>query len=655
MDKKKNPKILIVTTPIRPIPTNFPPYGSLSVMTALKKAGFNDTTFFNIDLLRPKYSEVIKYIKETKPDILGISAVVSTAYDFTKKLSIDIKRFLPGTTIILGGNLGASAEILLKKTGVDFICTGEGEITSVSFARAWMTADCKNSYSKVQGLAFLDDEKKLVNTPYPPTVPAEEVYDIDWSILDDLGQMEYFVVNKEFSPHVNAELGDDPRKYQPHRDGKTIFNVVGSKGCVARCTFCHRWDKGIRYIPVPVLMERIDRLIQDYNLGFVDFADENFGSDKKWLKQLLPELKKRDLLWMVGGMRVNTLSSEWIDQMKLAGCLLINCGMESGSQKMLDVMEKKTKVEQNFNAVQWMVEKEVNTVIQLIIGMPGETPETIEDTCKFVSFFTEQSPNVNPLSLSINFAQALPGTPLYEMARSKSQIGQTLEKEEEYLIKISDRDARDGETYINFTDYPKLVLEKWHFDIQNRARHSYLKKWGAKNYYNIIVTAPRFQPSKGEEHGSDQEDTGYYADPARSIKNSNGKNKWGMPASSHVSDTIHDINKSIKLINNKVPSFWTLLKKRKFGDMAWFFPNYFWHARHFLILFAIINSFRKFGKKYALKMLLEYLRWKIKNIFFISRKQSIKEYISLRKLLRDDITSKILTDNPMMVKLREGR
>ena len=116
MDKKKKPKILIVTTPIRPIPTDFPPYGSLSVMTALKKAGFNDTTFFNIDLLRPKYSEVIKYIKETKPDILGISAVVSTAYDFTKKLSIDIKRFLPGTTIILGGNLGASAEIILKKT-----------------------------------------------------------------------------------------------------------------------------------------------------------------------------------------------------------------------------------------------------------------------------------------------------------------------------------------------------------------------------------------------------------------------------------------------------------------------------------------------------------------------------------------------------------
>ena len=91
MKSKNNPKILIVTTPIRPAPTDFPPLGSLSVITALNKAGFHNTELYNIDYLRPEYSDVINDIKEKKPDILGISAVVSTAYEYSKKLSLDIK------------------------------------------------------------------------------------------------------------------------------------------------------------------------------------------------------------------------------------------------------------------------------------------------------------------------------------------------------------------------------------------------------------------------------------------------------------------------------------------------------------------------------------------------------------------------------------
>ena len=270
------------------------------------------------------------------------------------------------------------------------------------------------------------------------------------------------------------------------------------------------------------------------------------------------------------------------------------------------------------------------------------------------------SPNSLPKQtlcfLSINFAQALPGTPLYELARAKNLIGQTLDEEEEYLLRISDRDARDGETYTNFTDYPKLMLEKWHFEIQNRARHSYIMKWGLENYKKIIVTSNRFQPSKQEKRGSNKDDTGYYADPARSVDTWGGENeKSHLPESSHATDTVHEIKESIKLTNNKIPSFWTLLKKRKFGDMAWFFPRFFWRARYFLILLVLINSLHKFGKRHTSKMLLEYLQWKINGIFSISRNKSPKEYISLRKLLRKDIIPKISIDNPAMIKLREGR
>ena len=75
--------------------------------------------------------------------------------------------------------------------------------------------------------------------------------------------MTSFVVQKEFSSMHDWALLYDPRTHQPHRNEKTAVILQASKGCVARCTFCHRWDKGIRYIPVAIVMERVDYLIQN--------------------------------------------------------------------------------------------------------------------------------------------------------------------------------------------------------------------------------------------------------------------------------------------------------------------------------------------------------------------------------------------------------
>ncbi|SVC86883.1 uncharacterized protein METZ01_LOCUS339737, partial [marine metagenome] len=315
------------------------------------------------------------------------------------------------------------------------------------------------------------------------------------------------------------QFSTDPRALEPHRVDQRLAVIAGSKGCVARCTFCHRWDKGIRYIPAPIVMERIDFLIKKYNVGFIIFSDENFGTDRKWLSQFIEEIKKRDILWRVGGMRVNTINPETIKKMKDAGGVYMQFGMESGSQKMLDIMEKVTKVEQNYNVIKWLAENNLSTVVQLIIGMPGETPETIRETIDFASYVVEQSPDNDPNGFSINFAQALPGTPLYEAGRRTGKIGQSIDGEENYLIDISDQDARDGESYINLTDYPKLYLEKWHFDIANTARYKYVQKWGLDRYHDIIMRSVRFSGLKEKDSFDLVEqlsaDSGYFAGPAR--------------------------------------------------------------------------------------------------------------------------------------------
>ena len=162
---KPLPKIIIATIPVRAEPTTYPPIACLSIINALRKAGLSDSYFYNIDLLRPSIGEIVNYIEKEKPDILGISAVVSTSYRYVKQLSLEIKKTFPSLTLILGGVLGASAEILLKKTGIDFVCTGEGERTMVEFVRCWQEGKSKSEFAQIPGLAFLGDDGDLVVTP----------------------------------------------------------------------------------------------------------------------------------------------------------------------------------------------------------------------------------------------------------------------------------------------------------------------------------------------------------------------------------------------------------------------------------------------------------------------------------------------------------
>ena len=628
--KNNNPKIIIATIPLRGTPTDFPPMGSLSVITSLKRAGFTNAHFYNADLLRPTFNEIIDYIKKEQPDIFGISAVVSTAYAYTKKLSLAVKEALPQTTVIMGGNLGASAEVILKKTAVEYLCTGEGEKTAVAFVNRWLTAEKKSDFTDIEGLAFLDEKEELVIAPYPTPIAAEEVYDIDWSILEELDQMSYYV--KAFdSARIEIYFPDDPRKFESHRQGKTFAILSASKGCVARCTFCHRWDKGIRYIPVPIVMLRIDYLIEKHNVGFMSFGDENFGTDKQWLEQFLEEMKKRNLLWRVSGMRVNCIDPEWIGKMKDAGCTSILYGMESGSQKILDVMEKVTTAEQNRNTVQWMAESKMFTIIQLVIGMPGETPETIKESGNLTCHFVEQSPEIDPNNLSVNFSQALPGTPLYETARRRGFIGPTLEDEEEYLIRISDRDARDGETYINFTDYPKLYLEKWYFEICNRTRNAYIKKWGINQYWEIVLHSNRFKNLDESQAVVSNQDTGYFAGPAREKER----------------------GKTTK--NLRIPTLWSLIRQRTIGSAATFYPRLFWSLRSFSLMFVIPNVYRKYGVRQTIKLLREYILWHLSRFLGLRACEKTMEYNSLRKLVRKNFFPSIATDNPAMETLRKGR
>lgn len=606
-------KIILVTTPLREEPSSTPPVGALSVINYLRKHGDADIDieFFNIDAHRPEYADVLRRVADYAPDILAISAVVSTAYAYTKKLTQDVKRLLPSATVVVGGNLCASAEVLMRKAGVDVCVLGEGEKVFLNLVNHLKSGGLLSDLHAIPGLAFLDETGKMVNTGYEVPLSANEVWDVDWTDLERDGTLDlYFPVYPVTERKGKSVFRDDNRFDALIGTDKRFALIPSAKGCVARCTFCHRWDKGVRHIPVDIILKRLDYLIERYNVGVVSWGAEAFGTDSKWLNELLEKIEPYKILWRAGGVRASTVNFELIERMKAVGCFALIYGNETGSRKMLEVMEKKITLEENYNAAQWTVEAGLGNIIQLVVGMPGESPETIRETIEYCKFAACLSPQQDPRQISINFAQALPGTPLYEFARIKGLIGNGLDSEEEYLISVSDKDAADPLTCINFTNYSRLTLLSWNLLLRIEVRYHYMKKFGNAHYYELLV--------------EDQ------------------TNATRLPEVA---------SRMIKLHGQ--PTHWLFLKlagRGRASALMACYPPFFYHLRRFVAVFTLLNLVKEYGVKAAWILIKDYSRHLIR----AAKRPWHYEYRSLRKIVNQEMTP-IPSDTPEMIPLRRGR
>lgn len=465
-------KICICTTPIRPIPTTYPPFGSLAIIQSLRKLG-EHVDFYNIDYFRYDRESVTRHFSKSQYDLVGISAVVSTAYAYAKWLASMIRKVSPKTKIVVGGNLAASAEILLRKCGIDFCVVGDGEIIMQNLVSALKLPNSSEElWREIKGICYLEKDGRFNFTGYGPRPSAEEIETPDFGILEKDGSLPHFVnanVNEEFI-HLD--------KVEP---GARFTTVIMAKGCVARCTFCHRWEKGYRPRPIEQLIEHIKFLRDRHNVRYINIGDENFGSDREAAMALASELGSLGITWLTAGVRVRTVTKESLTHWKKNGCVAVIYGIESGSQRILDVMEKNASVEENVNALKWTSEAGLATVVQLVIGMPGENDETIDETVEFLKrvspyllYWKSRAPSE---IISINYAQALPGTPLYEYARQHGLIGQNIDDEERYLIRISDTDAYAEDHFVNHTGLPLLKVLMWRpYILAHLDAHHFLSK-----------------------------------------------------------------------------------------------------------------------------------------------------------------------------------
>ena len=602
-------KVVICTTPIRPSPTQYPPFGSMVLIQSLRPAGY-DPYFYDIDGLRPTFEEVVEFFKEQAPDVVGISAVVSTAYTYTKKLANAIKEVSPHTKIVVGGNLAASSEILLRLCEVDVCCIGEGEGVIVNLVKYWETHKTVDDYSQlrqIKGIAFLDEDGEMMFTGYDVPIPAAQFLDPDWAILDQNSRIENYIKS---DPQKRYEFARDPRTFEHHRSGKMMATVITAKGCVARCTFCHRWDRGYRHWPVDKIINNIKYLVDRYNVGFIDFGDENFGSDRKKLDELIEAMTPLDILYKVTGVRCRSVDPDLLRSLKESGCVAIYYGMETGSPHMLEVMEKNTNLQMNIDAARWTHEAGLYTIYQMVLAMPGEDHKTVAETSDFLQKITEYLPEPPRRRMSINYIQALPGTPVYEYARERGLIGKSLDEEEKYLMSISDIDAADDSKFLNFTEYDYLTVKSWRPGIVFDTQANWYKKHNWVSESEALKAALLdAQPDPDTEAGEDEDYSrgGYF----------------NLPKA---------------LINR--PLFYRLLSHPLCYPLRAMFPIGYVLTK---------KSARDLPRRQYLAYLWEYVLCRLK------RRPGLKDFKSLRGVMKERTPAPATKSEESMLSMREGR
>ncbi len=463
-----------------------PKIAIVNIIKYMEKAGYarQDIDFYDVDMLQPTDDEFTSYLMKTKPDVIGLSAVVSTCYYQVKRLSLLARAVLPSTLIVMGGSLSASANVVLNKSDVDICVVGDGELTWLDLLEAYKGDNLTlnpDTLRKVNGLAFLD-LGKIEFTGYGKAIPGDENYYPDYDmLLSGLKDKPELLANY-FRPGMGTfYVRCDPRSKRQSEIRPMLAQLWITKGCTVRCTFCQRSTKGYRVFDPEGVDAHLKELRARFNVGFIHILDESFGSNKAHTKEVAEILHRNEMLWFCGGVRVSSVDAEYVQFLKDHGCMSLKFGVETGSAAIMDVMEKKFTPERVFESLKLLADRDMYSPLAFMVGMPGETIASVKETGKFYGRLCHMQGN-HPWHdiTSIFYALPLAGTPLYVYAQQQGVIGTSVDGEEEYLLTIGSAGAEK-------LNYPNLNGSKF-LDI---IWWNYLAKFEAlKEFYRLEREQP---------------------------------------------------------------------------------------------------------------------------------------------------------------------
>jgi anaerobic magnesium-protoporphyrin IX monomethyl ester cyclase len=196
-------------------------------------------------------------------------------------------------------------------------------------------------------------------------------------------------------------------RYHYQIGGRKATTLISSRGCNGKCSFCCKavMDKGIFLRSSDNVLAELNE-IKSLGYGSVMFYDDTIAINRKRIMDICTGMEKMDLLFRCF-VRSDQTDEELLARMAQAGCHEVLIGVESGSQKLLNAINKQETVEQNRNAILWAKKQGIRVKALMMVGLPGETWETVEESRKFIR---ETAPDV----LDVTILTVYKGTDIYK-------------------------------------------------------------------------------------------------------------------------------------------------------------------------------------------------------------------------------------------------
>lgn len=200
----------------------------------------------------------------------------------------------------------------------------------------------------------------------------------------------------------------DVKSYKYLINEKPATTLITSRGCPFGCAFCanNAWGKTLRLRSPENVITEVKMLIEKYNFSAFMFFDDTMTVNKKRMERLCDLLKGLHIIYRCF-IRADTVDRDILIKMKESGCVEVGMGMESGSQRILNIVNKGQTVEQNMGAIKWCKELGISVKGFFVVGFPGENRESVRETIKFI----EES-KVDDLDVTI--FTPYPGSKIYE-------------------------------------------------------------------------------------------------------------------------------------------------------------------------------------------------------------------------------------------------
>ncbi len=376
-----------------------PPLGILYIAAVLEEMG-HELQVFDID---PEVSSCIDEVKAFAPQIIGLGCYTNT-YPKARRLTERLQEHLPLAVYICGGVHATAKPVeTMQDLGVDYLVYAEGERTMAALVKRIATGstqeldDIKGLYYRRDGQITFTGPPDLIADLDTIPFPARHLLDFK-SYLAPPGIIRGYAMDR-------------------------VTTIFTSRGCPYPCIYCASsivQGKKVRRRSVANVLAELELLVENYDIQSFYICDDLVTGDRNWMMDFACQLAQKGLgLQWACQARVDRADEEMLALMKKAGCVQVDFGVESGSDKTLKTMKKATKIEVARGTFQLTRKLGLRSCATFILGFPGESEQDMEETFDLAK-------QIRADYTAFYFLTPYPGTAIYDMALQNNWIDPTL-------------------------------------------------------------------------------------------------------------------------------------------------------------------------------------------------------------------------------------